>query len=870
MGAVKKWVNLLLWTGLIFMLPGLFSCSGTPSGKKVPSAVQGVLDLRDWDPALQGPVNLNGEWEFYWGKIIEPEELLKGDFSKPKDYLNVPGIWNGQMVQGRKLSGQGYATYRLQVLLKPRQEIMAFKFMSLGTAYSFYVNGQKVASAGRVGKTPESMKPDWKPQVAGFLPEGDRLDLILQVSNFHHRKGGVSESIWLGRETDIRGMREKSLAFQLFLCGSILIMGLYHLGLFILRKKDQASLYFGLFSVLIALYTLLAGERYFLHLFPAIDWEWRVKLTNLSSFLSVPLFLLFIQVLFPEDSRKKVAGLLIGAVGVLALIVLVTPTILYSQVIPVFHLLALVSGIYTLLVFFRAIRQKREGAALLLSGVLIIIIAMVNDILYDNTIIHTGQSIYLGFFLFIFIESFSLSLRFSKAFVTIERQGLVLAETNQVIQREMNERRQVEKALAESEKNYRDLMEEAPIGLCNVDIQGKILYLNRRFEAITAYSREEYLGENGLILDLLSPENRQKIVDRMAKRLSGAPPVPTEIWIKQKDEGIKWIELEARIMNDQGVPSGFQIAVSDITSRKQAQEELQKAHNQLEKRVQERTAALDQINEDLREEIIERKRIETTLKQAKETAEVANRAKSEFLANMSHELRTPLNHIIGFSELLSDKHFGDLNPTQNEYLDDILQSSRHLLSLINDILDLSKMEAGKMELNLAPVGLKPLLENALIMIKEKAHKQGIRLQTEFGDLPEMIRADERKIKQILYNLLSNAVKFTPDKGSIRLSAQRVPSSESGGRDTQGLVPGHEGDVIKISIIDNGIGLEESDQERIFKPFEQADNSASRRYQGTGLGLSLAKQIVELHGGRIWAESEGEGKGSTFCFILPTR
>jgi PAS domain S-box-containing protein len=870
MVTLKKWFILLLSTGLIFMLMGLFSCSGNPSRKKVPSAVQGVLDLRNWNPALQGPVNLNGQWEFYWEKLIEPEGLLKGDFSKVKEYLNVPGNWNGQVVQGRTLSGQGYATYRLQVLLKPRQEIMAFKFMSLGTAYSFYVNGHKVAAAGLVGKTPGAMNPEWRPQVASFLPEGDRLELILQISNFHHRKGGVSESIWLGRETDIRGMREKSVAFQLFLCGSILIMGLYHLGLFMLRKKDLASLYFGLFSVLIALYTLLAGERFFLHLFPAVGWEWRVKLTNLSSFLSLPLFLLFVQALFPEDSRKRVAGLLIGAVGVLALIVLVTPTILYSQVIPAFHLLALGSGIYTLLVFFLAIRQKREGAALLLSGVLIIIVAMVNDILYDNAVIHTGQGIYLGFFLFILIESFSLSLRFSKAFVTIEKQGLVLAETNQEIQREMNERRQAEKALAESEKNYRNLMEEAPIGLCNVDIQGKILYVNRRFEAITAYSREEYVGKNSLILDFLSPENREKIVNRMTARLSGGPPVPTEMRINQGDGGIKWIEIEARIMDNQGVPAGFQIAVSDITSRKQAQEESQKAHDQLEKRVQERTAELDQINEDLREEIIERKRIETNLKQAKETAEVANRAKSEFLANMSHELRTPLNHIIGFSELLSDRHFGDLNPTQNDYLDDILQSSRHLLSLINDILDLSKMEAGKMELNLAPVGLKPLLENALIMVKEKAHKQGIRLQTEFGDLPEVIRADERKLKQILYNLLSNAVKFTPDKGSIRLSAQRVPSSESGGQDTQGLAPGHEGDVIQISTIDNGIGLAEPDQERIFKPFEQADNSASRRYQGTGLGLSLAKQMVELHGGRIWAESEGEGQGCAFHFILPLR
>ena len=218
---------------------------------------------------------------------------------------------------------------------------------------------------------------------------------------------------------------------------------------------------------------------------------------------------------------------------------------------------------------------------------------------------------------------------------------------------------------------------------------------------------------------------------------------------------------------------------------------------------------------------------------------------------MSHELRTPLNHIIGFTELVTDKRLGTLNQQQEEYLQDVLQSGRHLLSLINDILDLSKVEAGKMNLEASEIPLESLLRDSLNMVKEKALKHGIALTPRFEAIPDPIRADERKLKQILYNLLSNAVKFTPDGGRVELAAR-----------------GMEGQGVEITVTDTGIGLPEDDLKRIFQPFEQGDNSAGRKYQGTGLGLSLTKVMVELHGGRIWAESEGPEQGSHFHVVLP--
>ena len=274
--------------------------------------------------------------------------------------------------------------------------------------------------------------------------------------------------------------------------------------------------------------------------------------------------------------------------------------------------------------------------------------------------------------------------------------------------------------------------------------------------------------------------------------------------------------------------------------------------------------------------------IETT-QLKKEAAEEANRAKSEFLANMSHELRTPLNHIIGFTELILDKNFGDLNEVQEEYLTDVHISSNHLLSLINDILDLSKVEAGKLELELSEVDVKPLLERSLVMVKEKALKHNITLSTNLNGIPESIRADERKLKQIIYNLLSNAMKFTPDGGEVSVSAQMIdcivrPGQRRGDSAHLLVIENRIEDAthvekdckkcLQVSVTDTGIGINPQDQPRVFKPFEQVDGSASRKYQGTGLGLSLTKSLVELHGGKIWVESQGAGKGSTFSFIIP--
>jgi signal transduction histidine kinase len=228
--------------------------------------------------------------------------------------------------------------------------------------------------------------------------------------------------------------------------------------------------------------------------------------------------------------------------------------------------------------------------------------------------------------------------------------------------------------------------------------------------------------------------------------------------------------------------------------------------------------------------------------------EAASRHKSEFLANMSHELRTPLNAIIGFSEVLVDRMFGELNEKQDEYLKDIFASGQHLLSLINDILDLSKIEAGRMELESSDFDLPGAINNALILVRERASRRGITLGHSVDERLGPIRGDERKVKQVLLNLLSNALKFTPEGGRIDVSAEV-----------------RDGDA-EVSVKDTGVGIAPEDQEAVFEEFRQV-GTADKKVEGTGLGLALSRKFIELHGGKIWVTST-VGAGSTFTFTLP--
>lgn len=281
-------------------------------------------------------------------------------------------------------------------------------------------------------------------------------------------------------------------------------------------------------------------------------------------------------------------------------------------------------------------------------------------------------------------------------------------------------------------------------------------------------------------------------------------------------------------------------------------------------------AELKGKNRELRELNVELKCQREVAQESKFQAEEASRAKSDFLANMSHELRTPLNSIIGFSEVLQDEMFGGLNEKQRQYVGNILVSGKHLLELINDILDLAKVESGKMELEPVIVNLRNTLATSLAMLQEKALKHGLKLSMELpADTEIKLVADERKLKQIMFNLLSNAIKFTPDGGSVCVSVRKVSGLDVPVSCLEPKASDRklEGDFVEISVADTGIGISPEQIPKLFKAFSQLSSPYSREHEGTGLGLALTRRMVELHGGRVWVESEA-GKGSRFIFAIP--
>jgi len=337
---------------------------------------------------------------------------------------------------------------------------------------------------------------------------------------------------------------------------------------------------------------------------------------------------------------------------------------------------------------------------------------------------------------------------------------------------------------------------------------------------------------------MLIPEDQDRAKENIKRRLRGEKFGMNEYTALRKDGSTFPVLVYAAPIVREGKPIGLRGIIVDITERKH-----------LEQAIQEKRKQLEASNEELRAQSEELIAQQQELLEKTGEAEAASQAKSEFLAHMSHELRTPLNVIIGFSQLMLDKVPGEINKEQKQCLTDILHGGEHLLGLINDIFDLSTIESGRLKLQLTDVNLSDVIEPLAGTMKTilTSRKQTLDIEVEKGLPP--VHADKAKLRQVLLNLLGNAIKFTPDEGKLKIEATR------------------KNDWCQVSVVDNGIGIKKEDQKKIFEPFYQLDNPLIKGKTGTGLGLALARQIIEKHGGKIWVESE-YGKGSRFSFTLP--
>jgi PAS domain S-box-containing protein len=419
--------------------------------------------------------------------------------------------------------------------------------------------------------------------------------------------------------------------------------------------------------------------------------------------------------------------------------------------------------------------------------------------------------------------------------------GYLLIGTDNTARKQAEaERKLLDQRLRDQEFYTRSLFDVNGDALVATDPHGIIKDVNVRMEALTGCTRGELLGAP-FKKYFVEQERAEAVIELVLKEQRVAD---YELTLRARDGKETIVSCNATVLYNQDKSLlGMLAAARDVTAFKQLAQRLGEKNRELAS--------------------------------AMFGAEMATIAKSDFLSNMSHELRTPLNAVIGFSEVLQDELYGKLNEKQHEHVINILSSGKHLLSLINDILDLSKVEAGKMELALSRFSVQKAINSSLEILKEKTIKHGIRVACDIEQEAGIeIEADERKFWQIMFNLLSNAVKFTPDGGAVRVAVRRVRSQELGvgSKEIPGLRTQNfelDGDFIKISVEDTGIGIKPGDLPKLFHEFTQLGSIYSKEYEGTGLGLALTKRLVELHGGRIWVESEF-GKGSTFAFTLPVK
>ena len=655
----NTWYIAIIAAGLLFAIYVIWSAARGVPGSESPEARRGVIDLSGAGLESSRPVKLDGEWEFYWDQLPEPADFAN---NRPQltGFMRVPRSWNGYPVGGSGLNGHGCATYRLRIKIKHPDVIYGLKILPMGTAYALWIDGELRASNGRVGRTAGETSARYAAKEVYFNTAKPEIELVLQISNFQHHKGGFWYSMSFGTAQQIEKSAINKAIFDAFLIGVLFIFGIYHLNLYLLRRKEPTTLYFALFCLLVAIRYSTVNEYLIVRLFNDLGWDFVIKAEYISLYLIVPACIAFFNSLYPDEFSKRAVRIIRTVSLAFSAFVLVTPPAIFSYTSDIYLYHIILCILYVSYSLLRALAKRKENSLLVVAGYSAVIIAGINDIVARFTAANAGLYLPLGLFIFTFSQSFMLSGRFSRALSDVET------------------------------------------------LSGNLL----------EYSRE---------------------LERM------------------------------------------------------------------------------------------------------------DNVKDEFLVNTTHELKTPLNGISGIAEsLLEDSGRADLRREGDLKL--IISSVRRLSSLVNDILDYSRMKHNDIRLDRVPVDVWQVAEVVLSLLGPLAREKQLALENSIPEDAPLITADEGRLRQILQNLIGNAIKYT-ETGGITLSAAA--------RDK----------MLEISVADTGKGIPSDRLEDIFLPFTQAAASDESGYNGTGLGLSITKRLVEIHGGTINVRSEA-GKGSAFTFTMP--
>ncbi|CAG7650353.1 Adaptive-response sensory-kinase SasA [Paenibacillus solanacearum] len=665
--------------------------------KAYPRAANGTLDLTGWNWQKDGTLPLNGEWSFSWKQLLLTDsDAGNGTSPPPEQTIKVPGSWNGTVVDGTPLSGEGYATYRLTVLLPEGEEELALRVPAVSTSYKLWVNGKAIASTGQLGTTEETAVPQFAPEVAVAPTLQSEMEIVIEVANFSHQRGGLRQPIELGAAKDIIRTKELAVGFDMLLIGCLLIMGLYHMGLFAVRTKEMSMLYFGLFCLLFGIRMTLLGEIVITKAIPGFNWTLEINLEYLSAALSLPLFILFFSSLYPKESSRLMNAAFCILTVSYSVVIAVLPTLIFTQGLVPLQLVVVAAIVYVMSIAVFACIRKREGSGILLISCLVLGTSIVNDMLYAHQLVATTDRMSaFGLLIFIFSQAAMLSIKLSRAFVSVEKLSSELTELN----------------------------------------------------------------------------------------------------------------------------------------------------NGLHEKIAERTYDLEQANEALIRSNDELSRLETS--------------RSHLISNISHDLGTPMTTIQCYIEAILDRMV-DSEEQQERYLRVIHSKVVGMDRLIEDLFQLSQLEARQVAFKQEPVTTDRLIERLFARYELDARGAGIEYTlTVFRDKGggegfSMVEVDTERLHQAYSNLIFNAIKFTPSGGTIAVEMH------------------DNGSEMRVSVSDSGSGIRPEDLPYVFDRFYTSNKARNESVGGKGLGLSISKEIVEYHGGRIWVERTGKQRGTVICFTIPTR
>lgn len=467
----------------ISLLCLLGACTSGQNKKQNITAKKGVLALQHWNFDQMPQLKLNGEWEFYWQQYFSPKDFHTRKNTPNSHLVTLPQIWAQHNLSDITLSSKGYATYRLTIRLPSQTPPLALKISSISTAYVLYINGKKTSTVGHTGKNQKTSVPSYKPQIIALPLDQPSIELVLQVANFHHNEGGVWTPLILGTSTSIRTKWQKATMTDLFLTGSILIMALYHLGLYFIRRREKSPLYFSLFCLFIAL-RIITTENYLITYIVDLPTGFLIRLEYITFFTGGLFFARFVYSIFPRDFHAKIVDVYQVFALIYTLLTLFTPIAFFTSLVTYFQLLTVLAGLYVLVMLIFATFKKRESSIPFLIGWLIMFATIINDILYTNYILHTGYFAGFGLFSFIFSQAFLLSSRFSKAFVQTEKLTKELDYTNKNLERIVANRTA---SLQEANEELQSLNEfkEAMAGMVVHDLKNPLNSIINLTEQVT-------------------------------------------------------------------------------------------------------------------------------------------------------------------------------------------------------------------------------------------------------------------------------------------------------------------------------------------------------------------------------------------------